>query len=203
MWTSAIKKPTFKVFKHKKGSHVTKDHLYMRSEGTFASKFKISRILKALFDPVHRGEWEKKNLESYTVHETDHPNVNLPYWRYRPVLAGNAKEYKDKFCIFIHKATVYVYTNTNATALHDAQSESIGARTCPDRKCDNCQTIIGLYKFYHDQAGKVKLECLMQSDIQRGWTPKALIDSMGPKSITDWFTSLSKYIAKEHDGLLA
>jgi len=85
-WVSVGKKPSFKIFKHKVGSHVTKDHLYMRSEGTFASKYKISRILKALFDPVHRGEWEKKNLESYTVHETDHPNVKLPYWRYKAQL---------------------------------------------------------------------------------------------------------------------
>ena len=64
-WTEEITKPEFKVYKHKQGSHVTDKHLFMKSEGSFNSKFKMSRILKALFDPRHRAIWEKKNLEVY------------------------------------------------------------------------------------------------------------------------------------------
>lgn len=115
-WTEAVKKPTFKVYKHKTGSHVTNEHLYMRSEGSFKSKCKISRVLKALFDPVHRLEWEKKNLAEYVVHKTDHPNVQLPYWRYKAQMKFNMKEFKDKLCIFIHNSAVYVYTNRNESS---------------------------------------------------------------------------------------
>jgi hypothetical protein len=135
----------------------------MRSESSFKPKNnKISRVLKALFDPVHRLKWESDNLASYVVHKTDHANVFLPYWRYNKQTPYNSKEFKDKMCIFVHNSAIYIYTNCNSTSEQDAQSESIASKTCPDTKVDNCKTIVGLYKFWKDESTKkIEMRCFM------------------------------------------
>ena len=134
-----------------------------------------------MFDPAVRMIWDKKNLESFEVSPTDHPNVTLPYYLYKKVTPISQKQYSDKQIVFGDAATgvIYSYTTTNELAASDTPLKN---------GVDFCDSIIGIQKWWRDaESGKICSRVLSQTDGKLVGIPNFILKMFDSKKIEEWF----------------
>ena len=133
-------------------------------------------------------KWDKKHLQTFNLlPATD--NVKLQYLRLKKFLVFNPKEYPDKVFMFSDGDALYIYTSHNETCVEDEMSEMIGK---DGESVDRCISVVNVQKLFRNpETGKVNIRIFSQLDNKIAFMPSQLLNYAGPKSVSEWFKTLS------------
>ena len=70
-WEEKLSTPNIKFLLKKGGSQFNSSQPFLRTESTFPNKFKMEKLVNAVYSPEHILKWDKNQLENYATPITE------------------------------------------------------------------------------------------------------------------------------------
>ncbi|CDW83282.1 UNKNOWN [Stylonychia lemnae] len=189
-WDIKLDEPKIKVYGKMKGSDFSREMPIFYVDFYFDVGADIQSITTAIHNPIERVKWDKDIEKAYVIDVVHNEKILLWYQRNKSQISIiSQRDFAEKKIIFEHENKTYIYFTSVDDKIKPIEDKIVRA-----------YTIVGIHVIELLEDGRIRLECLMQTDFNlTGYFAKLGLTaalSQLPNSLKAWFTNLEKWVKK-------